>query len=167
MPYTAGQADLTVGPRIAAQGIQSAMSDISGVLQKVGMLHLQDQQSGAIMDAYKAAGYFDDQPGKPGSAMLPSALMAAANKGPLGTKTAVAGVVNNYLQLQYQMRMAAQKYGYEQGGLHQGGSGGVTQTPPPAGGGGGGGGGFDVQPGAGAGMNANPWNPTGSSDQAE
>ena len=162
MPYTAGTADLTVGPRIAAAGIQNAMGGITEMLSKIGMMHLQDQQSGAIMDAYKAAGYFDDQPGKPGSAMLPSALMAAASKGPLGTKTAVAGVVNNYLQMQYQMKMMAAKYGYEQGGIHQGGGG-----QPPAPQSGGAGGSFDVQPGAASpGMNANPWNPK-SDDQAE
>jgi hypothetical protein len=93
------------------------MGGITDILSKMGMMHLQDQQAGAMMDAYKASGYFDDQPGKPGSSMLPSALLAAANKGPLGTKTAVAGVVNNYLQMQYQMRMAAQRYGMEQGGF--------------------------------------------------
>src|ERR1700726_4126492 len=117
MPYTAGVANLTVGPQIAAQGIQSAASSLTDMLSKIGMMHLQDQQAGAMMDAYKASGYFDDQPGKPGSAMLPSALMSAANKGPLGTKTAVAGVINNYLGLQYQMRLSQQKYMMEKGGF--------------------------------------------------
>lgn len=116
MPYTAGTADLTVGPRIAAQGIQSAMGGITDMLSKIGMMHLQDQQAGAMMDAYKAAGYFQDQPGKPGSAMLPSALLQAANKGPLGTKSAVSGVINNFLSMQYQMRMAYNKHMMEGGG---------------------------------------------------
>src|ERR1700724_2430931 len=106
MPYTAGTADLTVGPRIAAQGIQSAMGSITDVLSKIGMMHLQDNQSGAMLDAYKAAGYFDPQPGKgPESAAIPfgGALISAANKGPLGTKTAVAGVLNHYMEMNYQM----------------------------------------------------------------
>lgn len=119
MPYTAGNSAqaMTVGPQIAAQGFQSAASSLSEMLQKIGMMHLQDRQAGAMMDAYKAAGYFDDQPGKPGSAMMPSALLAAANKGPLGTKTAISGVMQNYLQMNYQMRMAAQRYGMEKGGF--------------------------------------------------
>jgi len=132
-------------------------------------MHLQDQQSGAMIDAYKAAGYFDNQPGQPNSSMLPSALQAAANKGPLGTKTAVAGVINNYLQMNYQMQLAKQKYmleqGIGQGGFHQGGGGGPQPQPQsqpqsqP-------GQSFDLKSGPTTGMNQNPWNPTGSSDEA-
>jgi hypothetical protein len=158
MPYTAGQADLTTGPQIAAQGIQNSMSGITQMLQKVGMMHLQDRQAGAQLDAFKAAGYFDPQPGQgPESAMMPAALYSAAQKGPLGTKTAMAGVMQNYLQMNYEMKMARMKFGYEQGGVHQG-SGqqpqGQQQTQQqPA---------FDSSKGPASGMNSVPWNPTGS-----
>jgi hypothetical protein len=135
MPFTAGQADLTVGPRIAAQGIQSAMGGITDILSKMGMMHLQDQQGGAILDAYKAAGYFDNQPGRPNSSMMPAALYSAAQKGPLGTKFALSQTLQNYLQMNYQMRYAGQRYMMEGGGAAnpQGGQGqSQGQRPPPA-----------------------------------
>jgi hypothetical protein len=134
MPYTAGTADLTVGPRIAAQGIQNAMGSITDVLQKVGMMHLQDQQAGAQLDAVKASGYFDTQPGQgPNSAAIPfgSALYSAAQKGPLGTKQAIWGTIQNFMNMNYQMNMAKQKFMYEQGGVPGGGGGGGQQPQQP------------------------------------
>jgi hypothetical protein len=117
MPYTVPPADLTVGPRIAAQGIQSAASSLNSMFSMMGQMYMQDRVAGAQIDAFKQAGYFQDQPGKPGSAMMSPALYSAAQKGPLGTKVAINGVLQNYLMQQYKMRLALQQHAQEQGGF--------------------------------------------------
>jgi hypothetical protein len=134
MPYTAGNAAqaMTVGPQIAAQGISSAAQSLQEMMAKIGIMHLQDRQAAAQIDAFKAAGYFADQPGKPGSAMMPSALLQAANKGPLGTKTALASTMQNYLEMNYRMRQAYQQHAMEQGGfVNPQGQGGSPQSQAP------------------------------------
>lgn len=150
MPYTVPPANLTVGPQIASQGISSAVGSLQDMMMKIGIMHMQDRVAGVQLDALKASGQFDPQPGQgPESAAIPfgSSLYSAAQKGPLGTKQAVLGTLNNYMQMNYQMKMAKQKYLYEQGGVPGGGGGGGGQQPQqPQGGGGGGGGGqsFDL-----------------------
>jgi hypothetical protein len=132
----------------------------------MGMMHLQDQQGGAVLDSLKKAGYFDDQPGQPGSAALPSALYNAAQKGPLGTKAAMSGVMMNFLNMNYQMKRQMQMYGAQHGGW---------VNPQGGGGGGGGNGGGGGGQGSGQGFDLKnlpgaislPSSSSGSEDNAE
>jgi hypothetical protein len=165
MPYTVPPVNIGAG---LASGISQAGNSMSQMFQTMGMMYAKDNIAGAQLKAFKAAGYFDDQPGKPGSAMIPSALMSAAQNGPLGTKSAMAGVIQNYLQMNYAMKMAMMKYGAQGGGYVGGGQGGPTPgqqaQAATSGNGGGTGGGFDLKnapPSQGA---DGPWNKDSSDD---
>lgn len=93
----------------ASAAIGNAGTNISQALQWVGLLHLQDQQSGAILDAFQKQG-FDSDPAM-------KALFSAAKSGPLGTKTAVLSVAQNYMNLANQISLLAAKRGVEGGGF--------------------------------------------------
>src|ERR1700736_5245191 len=133
MPYSAGTADLTIGPQKAAKGIESAMGGLNDMFKTMGMMHMQDQAAGVQLDALKAAGQFDPQPGGgPDSAAIPfgGVLYSAAQKGPLGTKQAILGTLNRFMEMNYQMQLYKRKFMMEGGGAMPPGGQGQGQQPP-------------------------------------
>jgi hypothetical protein len=127
-------APLAAGINTAAESINNAGNGIGAMLQRLGLLHLQDSQSKAMLNAYQEMGFAKDPNLAP--------LFKAAKNGPLGTATAVSGVMQNYLSMQYQLRQLQAKPGIEAGrfvipdptgsGSGNAGSNYDLNTPPPS-----------------------------------
>lgn len=97
------------GVNTASEALTNAGNNISAMLQRVGLLHLQDQSSKAILGAYEQSGWGKDP--------MIAPLLKAAKNGPLGTATAVQGVIQNYTSMAQQIRMLQAKRGIEGGGF--------------------------------------------------
>ena len=134
---------IAAGMNEASSALQNAGSSISQSLQRIGLLHLQDSQAGAMLNAFKQQG-FDKDPAM-------KALFTAADKGPLGTKTMAFGVIQNYMNMAQQIRMLQAKRGIEGGGFVDPSS---VGSPGPGSGSGNGGNGYD--------LNTPPPNPNSS-----
>ena len=100
------KAGLAAGINQASDALSNAGSNI-GALQRIGLMHLRDQQAGTVLDAFKQQG-FDQDPAM-------KALFNAADKGPLGTKSAVLGIAQNYINMAQQIRLLQAKRGIEGG----------------------------------------------------